>query len=125
MAFFGLTKLGEQNLFLARSKDGNDLTLFANGDFITAFDQTVGMYTTNNVRRTYVRTGDDAVNLRMDQLPAYFEKLYCGPLYPEKELIAVKERFQGFEEIPKEDFVRALIEMKGTRLGCSYLVCGY
>ena len=42
MAFFGLTKLGEQNLFHARSKDGNDLTLFANCDFTIAFDQTVG-----------------------------------------------------------------------------------
>lgn len=44
MAFFGLTKLGEQNLFEASSKNGADLTLFEDRDIEIAFDRTVGKW---------------------------------------------------------------------------------
>ena len=60
--------------------------------------------------------GEDAVELDLEALPRFFEKLYCGPLYPQTEVESLKEKFSGCHAVAKAELVRALIEMKGESL---------
>ena len=100
MAFFGLTKLGPQNLFVASSKEALNLTIFTDGDMEAAFDQTCG------------RNVDE---IRKSDLRKYLQKLYCGPLIPESDVQALEQLFGANENdsLERANFLAALKVRRG------------
>lgn len=104
MAFFGLTRLGEQNLFQANSREQFNLSLFDEADFVRAFEQ-------------IVMAREDETSILAEDIVPFLQELYLGPMIPEADY---KELFSMFEDensrVSKTDVMAKLVETRAATI---------